>query len=74
MHTSLLLSFPYMYTLSTLQAELSGKKGIVPSNFLEEVSFHRDGGVEVFAADEEAVRRAEEIIQKVGTCEARRSM
>ena len=44
---------------------MSGKKGLAPSNFLEEVSFLRDGGVEVFAADEEAVRRAEEIIHKV---------
>ena len=44
---------------------MSGRKGLAPSNFLEEVSFLRGGGMEVFAADEEAVRRAEEIIQKV---------
>lgn len=49
-----------------VQAELGGKRGLVPSNFLEELKIHRnDGSVEVFAADEEALRRAEEIIQKV---------
>lgn len=40
----------------------------MPSNFLEEVSYLHSSsgsGVEVFAAEEEAVRRAEEIIQKV---------
>ena len=54
---------------SSLQAELGGKKGLVPSNFLEETSLLNHGGggggVEVFAADEEVLRRAEEIIQKV---------
>ncbi len=49
---------------------MSGKKGLVPSNFLEEMSLLRGGGVEVFAADEEAVRRAEEIIQKVRAVDA----
>ena len=61
------------YTLSLSQAELSGKKGLVPSNFLEDVGLLRDGGVEVFAAEEEAVRRAEEIIQKVLHMQSRKS-
>ena len=48
------------------QAELRGKRGFVPRNFLEKVlpdqGKGRDGeGVEVFAADEDSMRLAEKL-------------
>lgn len=48
-----------------MQAELKGKKGLVPSNFLAELTPPRNDGIEVFAADEDSMRIADQIIQKV---------
>ena len=47
---------------------MAGKKGLVPCNFLEDMSPPRNDGIEVFAADEESMRIAESILQKVRTC------
>lgn len=52
-----------------LQAEIAGKRGLVPGNFLEEVATPlpspRNNEIEVFAADEDAMKLADAIIQKV---------
>lgn len=46
------------------KAEVAGKKGLVPCNFLEEMTPPRNDGIEVFAADEDSMRIADSIIQK----------
>lgn len=48
-----------------IQAEKGGKEGLVPSNFLEEMTPPRNEEVEVFAADEESMRIADAFIQMV---------
>ena len=51
------------HTHTYTQAELRGKKGFVPSNFLEKVLPDRKGrdgeGLDVFAADADSMRQAE---------------
>ena len=57
-----------LWHVTCLQAELKGKKGLVPSNFLAELTPPRNDGIEVFAADEDSMRIADQIIQKVRVC------
>ena len=47
------------------QAELAGKKGLVPCNFLQEITPPRNDEIEVFAADEDSMKIANAIIQRV---------
>ena len=47
------------------QAEVAGKRGLVPCNFLEDTTPGRNDGIEVFAADEDSMRIADRIIHKV---------
>ena len=56
-----------IHTHSHIQAELGGKTGLVPSNFLGELTPPRNDGVEIYAADDESMKIAEQILQKVRT-------
>lgn len=44
---------------------MAGKKGLVPCNFLEDMTPPRNDGIEVFAADEDSMRIADRIMHKV---------
>ena len=48
-----------------LQGELNGRRGMVPSNFVEVITDNKVDGedVEVFAASEEDMQRASQIIK-----------
>ncbi len=49
-----------------MQAELDGKKGLVPGNYLREAHTSlKNSEVEVFAAGEEDMKQADAIIGKV---------
>ncbi len=54
----------YTHTHTTRKAEVAGKKGLVPSNFLEAMSSPKTDEIEVFAADVESMRIADAIIQQ----------
>ena len=62
----------HIYSVVNIQGELKGKRGLVPSNFLEEVSEGQtegeergSGGMEIFAASEEDIEQAKRVIAEV---------
>ena len=67
-----LIYTPYVYSVVNIQGELKGKRGLVPSNFMEEVSEEQtereergSGGMEIFAASEEDIEQAKRVIAEV---------
>ena len=57
-----------MSVSNSLQAEIAGKRGVVPCNFLEEVSPSsppKNDEIKVFSVDEHTMKLADAIIKKV---------